>query len=119
MIGSIVTKPKCSDKLLGKPPFRFLHDLVIAVGKATQYGLENIFSQEEMDSSNVKDKQSKMKFLEKIIKDVEKKLGLDIQAKPGKIVAGLEADKTCHLLQLFAVAATIDRARSNNSGDQE
>ena len=26
MISKIVTKPKCSDKLLSKPPFRFIHD---------------------------------------------------------------------------------------------
>ncbi len=43
MISSIVTKPKCSDTLLSKPPFRFIHDIIVAVGKATQFDLLLIF----------------------------------------------------------------------------
>jgi hypothetical protein len=43
MISSIVTKPKCSDTLLNKPPFRFIHDIIVAIGKATQFDLLLIF----------------------------------------------------------------------------
>ena len=43
MIARIVTKPKCSDKLLGKPPFRFIHDLIMAIGDATQLDMGKIF----------------------------------------------------------------------------
>lgn len=43
MISKIVTKPKCSDKLLSKPPFRFIHDLLVGIGKATEFDLGMIF----------------------------------------------------------------------------
>ena len=43
MISKIVAKPKCSDKLLSKPPFRFIHDLIVAIGNATEFDLCQIF----------------------------------------------------------------------------
>lgn len=39
-VGHVVAKPKCPDKLLNRPPFRFLHDLIIAVSQATTFGLK-------------------------------------------------------------------------------
>ena len=47
-----------------------------------------------------------MNFLEKVISKVEYSLKIDIDAKPSKIVSGLEADKTCKFLQLLVVAST-------------
>ena len=59
-----------------------------------------------MDSSKVKDKDSKISFLKKLIAHVENELGVAIDLNPGKVVAGLEADKTRHFFQLFVLAAT-------------
>ena len=105
MLSAIVHKPKCTDKLLSKPPFRFLHDLILAINDATGFGLEEELTIEEMDSCNLKDKVDRLAFLDKIIKHAEGRLSTTIDARPKKILAGLEPDKTCQFLQLLAVAA--------------
>lgn len=43
IISSVITKPKCSEKLLSKPPFRYLHDLIMAIASASGYDLSQIF----------------------------------------------------------------------------
>mmetsp|Transcript_19766 Transcript_19766/g.44880 ORF Transcript_19766/g.44880 Transcript_19766/m.44880 type:complete len:350 (-) Transcript_19766:302-1351(-) len=47
----------------------------------------------------------KIRFLQKVVRAVERQLDLDIDVQPAKIVAGLESDKTRKLLQFFIVAA--------------
>ena len=39
-LGSIVQKPKLTDNLLKKPPFRFLHDVVSATAKVSNAGTQ-------------------------------------------------------------------------------
>ena len=111
----LVAKPKCSEKLLSKPPFRFLHDVVSAVVKATGFG-EGVYTEEEMDSGNVKDKASKCAYLEKILKHVGSNLNTFVDARPAKIVAGLEPENTSTFLQLLALAATLHIESENGGG---
>ncbi|KAL7545467.1 hypothetical protein ACHAWF_008817 [Thalassiosira exigua] len=121
MISEIVAKPKCSDKLLGKPPFRFIHDLIMAIGNETKFNLRQIFSEDELISSNVKDKQPKLQFLEKLINFLEGKLEISVDVNPTKIISGLAPERTRYLLQIFTVVATtkcldpVDR----NQGDSQ
>lgn len=104
LLGELITRPKLTEKLLQKPPFRFLHDIVMEVIRATGFakGLYNDF---ESDSANVADKNAKMQFLEKIIKVVGVQLNTLVEARPVKIVAGLDPQSTNTFLQLLAVAA--------------
>jgi hypothetical protein len=44
MISKLIDKPKCTDALLGKPPFRFIHDIITEIGRSTQLDLCQIFT---------------------------------------------------------------------------
>lgn len=69
----------------------------------------------------MKDKESKISFLTKLISHVENKIGTSIDLNPSKVVAGLETDKTRRFFQLFVLAATtrprnFDSEQNNNIG---
>lgn len=104
LLGDVITRPKLTEKLLSKPPFRFLHDIVMEVIRATGFG-SNLYAPEETDSANVGEKQQKIDFLEKIIKVVGLQLNTLVVANPAKIVAGKDPQDTNNFLQLLAVAA--------------
>lgn len=104
LLGELITRPKLSEKLLSKPPFRFLHDIIMEIIKVTGFAT-GLYTSTEMDSSLVTDKAQKLQFLEKIIKVVGIQLNTLVQAKPAKIVAGLDVQNTNNFLQLLAVCA--------------
>lgn len=65
-LGKFVKKPQLTEKLLKKPPFRFLHDVVNAVIRDTGF-LKGLYKPEELVSDNVKDRDAKISFLQKLI----------------------------------------------------
>ncbi|XP_047504437.1 TRAF3-interacting protein 1 isoform X1 [Pieris napi] len=102
-LGKYVKRPPLSDKLLKKPPFRFLHDIVTSVLKSTGF-FEGLFEDHELKSDNVKDREAKITFLNKVIYVISRTVGKDLHVKPSKIVAGQEPEKTNELLQCLAEA---------------
>jgi TRAF3-interacting protein 1 len=64
-IGAIIQKPKMTDKLLQRPPLRFLHDTITAVTAATGFA-EGLYNEQELDSATLTEKQQKINYLEKI-----------------------------------------------------
>mmetsp|Transcript_4971 Transcript_4971/g.9352 ORF Transcript_4971/g.9352 Transcript_4971/m.9352 type:complete len:446 (-) Transcript_4971:18-1355(-) len=105
LYASVISRPKMTQKLLEKPPFRFLHDVIMATIAATNYG-QGLFSEAECDSANIADKGAKIAFLEKIINHVSSTVGEPINCKPGKVVAGQEPESTNLFLQYLCRAAT-------------
>ncbi|ESO96423.1 hypothetical protein LOTGIDRAFT_159832 [Lottia gigantea] len=102
-LGKIIKKPPLTDKLLAKPPFRFLHDITTSVVKSTGF-MKGLHEDSELNSENVKDKDSKIAFLQKVIDMVCLVTGKSLTVRPGKIVAGHEPEKTNELLQALAQA---------------
>jgi TRAF3-interacting protein 1 len=104
LMGSLIQRPKMTEKLLAKPPFRFLHDIVTEVNRVTGFAT-GLYTPEEMDSANVTEKEKKIEYLQRIIDLVGMHLSTLVEAKPSKIVMGVEAQDTNRFLQLLAVAA--------------
>lgn len=102
-LGKFVKKPPLTEKLLKKPPFKFIHDVIKVVIRDTNF-LEELFTDDELNADNIKDREGKMKFLQKLIDVIKIVTKKDLQVKASKIVAGLEAEKTNELFQAIAYA---------------
>ena len=104
-LGSLIKRPKLTTPLLMKPPFRFLHDIVSEVMRTCGFA-EGLYDENESQSSKIKDKESKLAYLNKIMSVVELTLGITLEMRPAKVVAGMEPEKTNQFLQALAQAAT-------------
>ncbi|XP_071942947.1 TRAF3-interacting protein 1-like isoform X4 [Antedon mediterranea] len=100
-LGKLIKKPPLTEKLLNKPPFRFLHDVFMEVIRTTGF-MKGLYTPTEMDSQNVKDKDSKVAFLQKAIDVISMVSGKQLTVKTSKIVAGHEPDKTNEMLIAMA-----------------
>lgn len=100
----LVRKPKLTDALLQRPPFRFLHDVISAVQAKTGFA-QGLFTPQEANAKTITDKDSKVQYLNKIIQAVEAATDQTVAARPIKIVAGLEPENTNIFLQLLAKAS--------------
>ena len=87
-----------TEKLLNKPPFRYLHDIFTATMKETGFA-EGLYEGEELNSKSFEDKESKLAWLVKLITLVEMMVGDKIDIKPSIVLAGQAADKTNVILQ--------------------
>ena len=105
MYEQLFSKPKMSEKLLNKPPFRYLHDIFTATMGKTNFG-QGLFEGDDLNSKSFEDKDSKLAFLVKIITLVEMVIGEKIDIKPSMVLAGQQAEKTNAWLQQMFRAAT-------------
>lgn len=97
-LGKVIRRPPLTEKLLSKPPFRYLHDIITEVIRMTGF-MKGLYTDVEMKSDNVKDKDAKISFLQKAIDVVVLVSGEPLSARPARIVAGHEPEKTNELLQ--------------------
>ena len=108
LYAQLITKPRLAAKLLDRPPYRFLQDIVISVNQRTGFG-NGVWTEAELtsDKDNKTDSKQKVTFLKKLIDLVSAARSRDLNAdvNPRKIAAGQEADKTNLLLQELARAA--------------
>ena len=78
---------------------------------------QGLYADTELDSKNVKGKEAKIGFLEKIVALVGRQLNTMVDLRPQKVVSGHDADKTNKFLQYMAIAArhlpdTTDNVRA-------
>ena len=92
-LGNVIKKPKLQENLLQKPPFRFLHDIVMEVIAVTGFG-KGLYEGNELNAKEINGKDEKINFLDKIITCTSIAIGKEIDVQSSKIVAGKEPEKT-------------------------
>lgn len=97
-LGRLVSKPPMRDKLLGRPPFRFVHDAVTAVTDATGF-LRGAFSGPELEPKSM-ERDEKLHYLTKLLDLLGKALGKPLGVDPMKVAAGKDPEMTNYMLQV-------------------
>ncbi|XP_037095127.1 TRAF3-interacting protein 1-like [Syngnathus acus] len=100
-LGKVIKKPALTDKLLNKPPFRYLHDIFSEIIRTTGF-MKGLYKDNELKSECIKDKEMKLAFLQKAIDVVVLVTGEPLAVRPAHIVAGHEPEKTNEFLQTVA-----------------
>nr|XP_056712511.1 TRAF3-interacting protein 1 [Euleptes europaea] len=113
LLGRVIRKPPLTERLLSKPPFRYLHDVIGEVTRSTSF-MKGLYTEAEMKSDNVKDKDAKIAFLQKAIDVVVMVTGEPLAVKPARVVAGHEPERTNELLQAIA-RCCLDKLSSDEA----
>ena len=104
ILSRVVKKAPLNHKLLSRPPFRYLHDVISEVISSTGFG-KGLYNKEESNADNIKDKEAKVAYLTKMIDCVGLSANVYVKVNPLKIVAGLEPEDTNVFLQTLGKAA--------------
>lgn len=106
-------KPKLSTKLLSKPPFRFIHDIVSNMTAATGFAA-GLYEGVELDGKAMKDKGLKLQYIEKLLGYLEQQ-GESVDVRPSKVLAGAQVENTMEML--LAIARVGYRLQQGGAGD--
>lgn len=93
--------PEFSVKLLKRPPFRFIYDVVAAIDQRFQ-AYQHLFTEEQRDSASVDTKEKKIEYLQVLIHFITKVMNVELDVNPKKIVSGHDPEKTNMFLQYIA-----------------
>lgn len=118
-LGGLFRKPKLTTKLLSRPPFRYIHDVIFAVSKATGFPDLSVFDESEMVGKAIKDKTAKINFLRKAIQVLEDASGEQVTMRPEKAVAGAESHTVNEFFQLLARTARGGGANDEGKGPED
>ena len=106
-------KPPLSTKLLTRPPFRYLQDLVNSISKTTSFGQGLFVGIPSGDDPKVTTREYKVEYVRRLITCIGLGIGRALDCTASMVVAGSECEKTNRMLQHLAAVATdenIDQA---------
>jgi len=102
----LIEKPKMQEKLLQKPPPKYIYDIIINTMGATEFP-RGLFTEEELDPKYFdSDPKNKMSILQKAIDITMIVLNEKLEIKTKNILKGEEPEKTNLFLQALHRAAT-------------
>jgi len=112
--------PPLSKRLLQRPPFRYMRDVVLALRESTGFA-EGLFDAEEASISKSTRRDVKLSFLKKLLNYCSLAIDCDLGqlTDAEHIVSGLKCSETNRLLQCMAasIASVVARARRTGTTD--
>ena len=106
MFGSLIEKPKMTEKLLKKPPPKYIYDIILNTMKKTNFP-KGLLSDQEMDHKYFEaDPHHKLAILQKVVDITKIVVNENFEIKCTNILKGEQPDKTNYFLQMFYKAAT-------------
>jgi TRAF3-interacting protein 1 len=112
MFGSLIEKHKMTEKLLKKPPPKYIYDIILNTMKKTGFP-KGLFTAEEEDHKYFEaDAHHKLDILQKAIDITKIVMNENFEIKCTNILKGEQPDKTNYFLQLFYKAATNGKDNS-------
>ena len=106
MFSSLIEKPKMTEKLLKKPPPKYIYDIILNTMKKTNFP-KGLLTDQEMDHKYFEaDPHHKLAILQKVVDITKIVINENFEIKCTNILKGEQPDKTNHFLQMFYKAAT-------------
>ena len=106
MFSSLIEKPKMIEKLLKKPPPKYIYDIILNTMKKTNFP-KGLLTDQEMDHKYFEaDPHHKLAILQKVVDITKIVVNENFEIKCTNILKGEQPDKTNHFLQMFYKAAT-------------
>ena len=112
MFSSLITKPKMSEKLLKKPPPKYIYDIILNTMAKTGFP-KGLYTPEEEDHKYFEsDAHHKLDILQKAIDITKIVMNENFEIKCTNILKGEQPEKTNYFLQMFFKAATNGKDNS-------
>ena len=112
MFSQLIQKPKMTEKLLKKPPPKYIYDIILSTMKTTGFP-KGLYTPEEEDHKYFEsDAHHKLDILQKAIDITKIVMNENFDIKCTNILKGEQPDKTNYFLQLFYKAATNGKDNS-------
>ena len=98
-LGKLISRPQLTTRLLARPPFRFLHNVLVEVAQTTQFGVGTL----DTDLALLQTPKEKLRYVAAAIGLVGDALGATVLCHPARVLAGEEPRATNEFLQLLAL----------------
>jgi TRAF3-interacting protein 1 len=112
MFSSLITKPKMSEKLLKKPPPKYIYDIILNTMAKTGFPKGLYTPEEEEHKYFESDAHHKLDILQKAIDITKIVMNENFDIKCTNILKGEQPEKTNYFLQMFYKAATNGKDNS-------
>lgn len=109
----LISRPPLTEKLLSRPPFKYILDICKALSTATGFP-----APASCNYDDITDREERTAFLTSIIGQISDQLGIPVDVQIKSILAGKDVPKTLRMLMMLAQAAKMFKVGSSPAQQQ-